>query len=150
MLERTKCINSNLKVKGRITWFSEFDEKNIRWYSLVAFLKNILSFNQRQKANIIIKGFYGSKLTDLTDYNKLKCNLGCIKVIYNDVIINLWNAIKMIKQQKGAFQFVILSFIGVVDMERKLKYFESFGKFSKDDLKNSHYNNYLIFGIIGI
>ena len=84
------------------------------------------------------------------DYNKLKCNLGCIKVICNDVTINLWNAIKMIKQQKGAFQFVILYFAGVVDMERKLRYFKSFGEFSKDDLKNSNYNNYLIFGIIAI
>ena len=71
--------NLNLKVDGRIIWFSECNDKNIRWYNLVALIKNIMNSNQRSKANIIIKGFYGSKLTDLTDYNKLKCNLGCIK-----------------------------------------------------------------------
>ena len=60
-------------------------------------------------------------------------NFGCIKVNYKNVAMDLQAAIKMIKKQKGMFQFVILSFIGAIDMDRKIAYFESFGDFSIED-----------------
>ena len=121
------------KIDGSITWFGSITDK--RWYNLVALIRHIMKSNQKTSGHVIIKGFYGSKLTDLTNYTKLKCTLGCITVGYSDIETNLWNAIKIIKHKKGAFQFVILSFNGVVYFERKWKYFESFGKFSKEDLK---------------
>ena len=121
------------KIDGSITWFGSITDK--RWYNLVALIRHVMKSNQKTSGHVI-KGFYGSKLTDLTNYTKLKCTLGCITVGYSNIETNLWNAIKIIKHKKGAFQFVILSFYGVVYFERKWKYFESFGKFSKEDLKN--------------
>ena len=132
------CNLMNLKIDGRITWFS--DNKDKRWYNLVALIKHIMNTSQHSiEGTYYYKGFYGSIciLTDLTNYTKLKCTLACIKVRYSEAENNLWNAIKLIRHEKRAFQFVIVSFDGVVDFEIKWKYFETFGEFSKEDLKNS-------------
>ena len=59
-----------------------------------------------------------------------------MEVKYNNVTMDLKAAVKMIKKKKGMFLFVISSFIGAIDMDRKIKYFESFGDFSRKDLNN--------------
>ena len=79
----------------------------------------------------VIRGFYASSLTDLTNYHKLLVThflgMRTIQVRYNNVTMNLIHVVKMIKKQKHEFQFTISLFIGVVEMDRKMKYFESFG-----------------------
>ena len=67
--------------------------------NLVALLKHTMSSTHRCNKNVTIKGFYGSKLTDVTDYDKLAYNFGCMEVKYNNVTVNLKAAMKMIKKR---------------------------------------------------
>ena len=47
-------------------------------------------------------------------------NFSCIEVKYKNVTMDLKAAVKVIKKEKGMFQFAILSFIGAIEMDRNI------------------------------
>ena len=76
-----KNKNKNTYFSGKCTRFWINNQKKNCWYNLVAILKHVLNISHEKVTPTLINGFYGSPITDVTNYKKVGFQFGLINVV---------------------------------------------------------------------